>query len=188
MPMRYAHEPDVLHDLQIDGDDVDTVDRVVRLENALADAFDAKVGRRFDTGPLTEMRVMVGRQSDLLILHSGVYSVSAITQGTQPVDAEDWQYAFTTVEGISYGVQRTEGEWVGAIEVTAVWADGPMAVVPEDVRHAITLLTVKEYRRMTSSPTEQVGPDGMIVSTPSGWNDPTVKAAIEAHTLTRILV
>lgn len=188
MPMRYAHEPDVLHDLQIEPDDTDTIDRVVRLENALADAFDAKVGRRFDTGPLTEMRVLVGRQSDLLILHSGVRSISTIMQGTQPVDAEDWQYAFTTVEGISYGVQRTTGEWVGAVEVTAQWADGPAASVPKDVRHALTLLTVKEYRRLTSSPTEQVGPDGMIVSTPSGWNDPTVKAAIEAHTLTRILV
>src|SRR5690606_38191045 len=98
MPMRYAHEPDVLHDLQIEPDDTDTIDRVVRLENALADAFDAKVGRTFMG---TEMRVLVGRQSDLLILHSGVYSVSAITQGTQPVDAEDWQYAFTTVGGIS---------------------------------------------------------------------------------------
>lgn len=188
MPMRYAHEPDVLHDLQIEPDDTDTIDRVVRLENALADAFDAKVGRRFDTGPLTEMRVMVGRQSDLLILHSGVRSISTITHRGAVVPADEWSLAFTGVDGISYGVQRTEGEWVGAIEVTAQWADGPAASVPEDVRHAITLLTVKEYRRMTSSPTEQVGPDGMIVSTPSGWNDPTVKAAIEAHTLTRILV
>src|SRR5690606_5773847 len=186
MAMRYGHEPDVLHVLQIEPDDTDTIDRVVRLEDALADAFDAKVGRTFVGGPVTEMRVLVGRQSDLLILHSGVYSVSAITQGTQPVDAEDWQYAFTTVEGISYGVQRTTGEWVGAVEVTAQWADGPMAVVPEDVRHAITLLTVKEYRRLTSSADDMVGQDAL--PTPSGWNDPTVKAAIEAHSLTRILV
>lgn len=184
--MRYAHEPDVLHDLQIDGDDVDTVDRVVRLENALADAFDAKVGRTFVGGPVTEMRVLVGRQSDLLILHSGVRSISTIMQRGAVVPADEWSLAFTGVDGISYGVQRTTGEWVGAVEVSAQWADGPMTAVPDDVRHALTLLTVKEYRRLTSSADDMVGQDAL--PTPSGWNDPTVKAAIEAHTLTRILV
>src|SRR5690606_42141496 len=98
MAMRYGHEPDVLHVLQIEPDDTDTIDRVVRLENALADAFDAKVGRTVVGGPVPEMRVLVGRQSDLLILHSGVYSVSAITQGMPPSDAQYWQYAFTTTQ------------------------------------------------------------------------------------------
>lgn len=199
MPMIYANQSDVLSDLQIDPNtDIDAVERVIRLENALVEAFNHKVGHSFGKDATPQTRTIKGRNSSMLILHSGVVSIVAVTvdgkwdgfdyTGVKEVDPENWVLAFITHDGIAYGLHRDNADWTGPVHVTAVWADQGADDVPEDVKNALTVLTVKEYRRSTSSPTDQIGPDGLMVSAPSGWSDPTVKEAINAHTLTRIIV
>ena len=200
MPMRYADQTDVLAHLKITDTNVTAVDRVTRLENALAEAFDRRIGRTFGTTPIPEARTLDGHDSSVLVIATGIVSVSGVRAdhgvwdgaawtGFTDLTADEYRLTYRDVDGISYGLERTSGvAWIGPVEVTGVWPDQGGASVPLDVAEAMTLLTVKEYRRLTSSPSEQVGPDGQIIVTPSGWNDPTVKAAIEAHRVVQVIV
>jgi hypothetical protein len=188
MPMRYAREADVLHDLQIEPDDTATITRVVQIENALADAFTAKTGVVWISPTEPVARTFAGLHTDVMVIHQGVRDVTGITLRDTALTADDWTYTFLGDDGLAYGLYLESGYWHGPVTITGVWGDQGGDAVPDDVAHALTVLTVKEYRRMTSSPTDQIGPDGFVVSAPSGWNDPTVKEAIAAHALTRIIV
>jgi hypothetical protein len=200
MPMIYAHQPDVLAHLKIAGADVAAIDRVTRLENALVIAFDHLTGTSYGTAPLAETRIVDGRTSSVLVLSPGVVSVSGVRAdngiwdgttwtGLTALDPDEYFLTFTDADGVSYGLERVGGSvWVGPVAVTAVWSDQGAGGVPPDVREALTLLTVKEYRRLHTSPSEQIGPEGQVVPAPSGWNDPSVQRAIDAHRIVRVIV
>jgi hypothetical protein len=198
--MRYATTDDVLSHLKINASNTAVVDRVTRLENALADAFDAKTGRSFGVAPTPEARMVDGRQSSVLVIQSGIVSVAGVKAdngvwdgaawtGLTDLAADEYRLTFTDVDGTSYGIERTTGvAWIGPVEVTGVWPDQGTDDVPADVAEAVTYLTVKQYRRLTASPSDQVGPDGMAVPTPHGWDDPLVVMALAAHTVTQVIV
>lgn len=199
MPMRYAHQDDVLAHLRIEETDTDAIEPLVRLENGLADAFDGKVGRSFGETVEPSTREVRGLSSEVLVIGAGIRSIAGIEvdgtwDGAAWVDGvalgtEAWRPWAVSPDGVIYAIERLGGPyWTRTVRVTGVWADQPDGTVPDDVREALTTLTVKEYRRRTSSPSEQIGPDGLMVPAPSGWNDPTVQAAIERHTVTRLLV
>lgn len=200
MPMRYATQDDVLAHLKISASDTAKVDRVTRLENALADAFDGKTGRAFGTAPTPEARMIAGGESSVLVFPNGIVSVSGVKAdngvwdgtawtGLTDLTSDEYRLTFTDIDGISYGLDRTSGvAWIGPVEVTGVWPDQGAEDVPLDVAEAMTKLVVDEYRRLTSSPSDQVGPDGMTVQLPNGWKNPLVIAAIERHRVTRLLV
>lgn len=199
MPMRYADQATVLSLLRLTGDDTDAVTHLVALENGLAATFDGLTGRTFGTSATPEARTVAAYASDVLPLTDGVRTVSGVAVDGAwdgglwadetvlgPADYRLWP---VDRDGVAYGLLRTDGSlWSGAVRVTALWADQADGTVPPDVVLTLTTLTVKEYRRQTSSPSEQVGPDGQIVSTPSGWNDPGVKAVVARHTLVRLVV
>lgn len=200
MPMRYADQTDVLTHLKIDAGNSTLVDRVTRLENALAEALDGKMGRSFGTAPTPVARLVGGGDSTVLVFTRGIVSVTAVRADNGAWDGTAWT-GFTTLasdeyrlihtdpDGISYGLERANGAvWAGPVEVTGVWPDQGTAAVPLDVAEAMTKLVVDEYRRLTSSPSDQVGPDGMTVQLPNGWKNPLVLAAIERHTVTGLLV
>ena len=200
MPMRYATPDDVLAHLKIPASDTAKVDRVTRLENALAEAFDARTGRSFGVAPDPQARRVDGREASGLVIQTGIVSVTGVRAdngtwdgaafvGLTDLVSDEYRLVYTDTDGISYGIERTSGvAWIGPVEVTGVWPDQGTLSVPADIAEAMTLLTVKEYRRLTSSPSEQVGPDGQIIPTPSGWKDPSVLAAIDAHTVTQVIV
>lgn len=200
MPMRYADQTDVLTHLKIDAGNATLVDRVTRLENALAASLDGKMGRSFGTAPTPVTRLVDGRDSTVLVFTHGIVSVTAVRAdngswdgtawtGFTDLASDEYRLTYNDPDGISYGLERTSGvAWVGPVEVTGVWPDQGTADVPLDLAEAMTKLTVDEYRRLTSSPSDQVGPDGMAVPLPNGWNNPLVQSAIEHHRVTRLLV
>lgn len=200
MPMRYATPDDVLAHLKIPASDTAKVDRVTRLENALAEAFDAKTGRSFGVAPDPQARMVDGRDSSVLVIQTGIVSVTGVRAdngtwdgaafvGLTDLVSDEYRLVYTDTDGISYGIERTTGvAWIGPVEVTGVWPDQGTDDVPADVAEAVTYLTVKQYRRLTASPSDQVGPDGMAVPTPHGWDDPLVVMALAAHTVTQVIV
>jgi hypothetical protein len=199
MPMRYAPQPDVLAHLNINTSSSEAIARVTALENGLADAFDAKVGRSFGVAPVAAERTITAPGvSTLLVVLGGIRSVTGITTGgtwdgamwltPEILDADDYALWATDRDGISYGIESFIGAWVGPVHVTGIWADQSTESVPADIREAMTFLTVRQYRRLTASPTDLVGPDGMTVPTPHAWDDPLVKTAIERHRLVEVVI
>lgn len=214
--MRYANEADVLHHLNLDSgnpEHADRIERVTRLENGLCDAFDEKVGRSFGTAPVAETRtVSVGSlvwsptvttmlgldRSPRLVAHTGIRSlVSVEVDGSwdgaawidgETLTADDYRLVLTGRDGLSWAIDRIGGSWSGVVRVTAVWDDQVTDGVPDDVREALTFITVDEYRVRTSSPAGEIGPDGMTVPTRNPWKYESVKAAIERHRLVQVIV
>lgn len=192
--MRYAHQPDVLTHLKVKDDDAETVARLIRLENGLAASFDAKCGRTFgETTVPAQVRLATGYATDLLLLPTGIARIDEVeisdplTGDSRILDAAEWLPWGSDGEGNTVGLLRTNGTWYGLrAGITGLWGDQDVeGLVPDDVREAMTTLVVKEHRRRTSSPSEQIGPDGLVVPAPSGWNDPTVQVAIIAHRVSR---
>lgn len=199
MPMRYADESDVLAHLKIAGTNTDAIARVTGLENGLADAFDAKIGRTFGTAPVAETRtVQAPGVSSVLVVPSGIRSITGIVTGGTwngtawingtTLTTDQYGLWLTGTDGVAYGVVSYIGDWYGAVRITGIWADQVTAGVPNDIREAVTFLTVRQYRRLTASPSDMVGPEGMTVPTPHAWDDPMVQAAIERHRLVQVVV
>lgn len=195
--MRYAHQPDVLTHLKVKEEDVETIERLVRLEHGLAAQFDHATGRRFgETTVAPQLRIVQGFATDLLMLPAGIARVDEVeisdphylTSSTRVLDASEWLLWGSDADGNALALLRTDGQWWTGLQiaVTGLWADQDVeGLVPDDVREAMTTLVVKEYRRRTSSPTDQIGPDGLVVPAPSGWNDPMVKTTIAHHRVVR---
>ena len=198
--MRYANPDDVLRHLELSapGDDVQIAE-VERVENALADVFDDAIGRTFGIAAVAETRETVLPQAtSRLIAATGIRTVTAIeTGGTwdgsawqdgDTVPATDYRLTLLDHSGLYWGIDRLNGGWSGTVRVTATWGDQPEVLVPDDVSAALTFLTVRQMRRLTSSPQELVGPDGFAIPTPHGWDDPLVKKAIDRHTVKRLVL
>lgn len=193
--MRYAHQSDVLALLKIKEPDAEIIDRVIRLENGLAEVFDERCGRSFGsalTDPIS--RVIVPAGGPYLLLPIGIYDVTQIRyldslNAWQVVDPASLFYVLWGQgrDGAYQSILLPNGNWAAGdpIEVTGHWADRDYESVPEDVVQAMTFITVRQYRRQTASPTEMIGPDGLYVPAPHAWDDPMVKGAIRRHGVRR---
>ena len=216
MPMRYANEPDVLSQLRLDTGDPDAaanIERVTRLENGLCDAFDEKIDRTFGTAPVAETRVLtVGAsrwsptvtamlgldQSPRLVTHTGIRSLDSIDvdgewDGAAWIDGEtltaaDYRLVLTDRNGVSWAIDRIGGSWRGVVRVTAIWDDQVTEAVPDDVREALTFITVDQYRTEKASPAGDIGPDGLTVRPRNPWSFELVKEAVNRHRLVEIAV
>jgi hypothetical protein len=201
MPMRYAHREDVLHQCELDPEDPEhegDILRVERLENGLCLAFDQKVGHSFGVDPLPETRVVQGLGTDLLALgYPGARAIASIAvggrwDGVSWLDETlllptDWMRmrAERDGEGSVVTIRLMDGIWTGSVRVTAVWADQTLKEVPDDVREALTWLTVEEYRTRNASPAGFIGPEGLMIPTRNPWNFQLVKSAIAHHRVRR---
>lgn len=204
MPLRYANEPDVLGQLGVTNPGTE-YDRLVRLENGLCDTFDHKAGRSFGVAPVAETRDVSAWASGTypnaftsrLILETPIRTVTRIEidgiwngiawTGGSVLAAGDYWLTHHTDEG-SYAIDLDSGHWYGTARVTGVWADQPTAGVPDDVREALTFITLDEYRARNASPAGEIGPDGLMVRVRNPWRFELVRTAIERHQITRILV
>lgn len=196
MAFRYANQDDVFRELEIDDADMALVGQLERMEAALSMAFDNKIGRSFGDEPVASTRVIergCGRDGVVVLQRPAraIESVSAggrwdgsTWDGDEPV--ENWYPVFDR-EGLIYGI-ATNGNVTGSVRVTAIWASDPVANVPDDVAHCLTWLTIRQYRRLTASPNELVGPEGFTVPTPHAWDDPMVKEIIAKYRVVEVIV
>ena len=195
MAFRYANQSDVMHELQVEVGDTDVIDRLDRLENALADAFDSKIGRSFGDAGATEARVVdVKRGACDAVLQHPARSVSSVAHGgtwngsswDDEKTLTGWYAVYNDADEI-HGL-RLNGGWPGSVRVTAVWASASDLAVPGDVSHCLTWLTIRQYRRETSSPQELVGPEGFTIPTPHAWDDPMVVEIIKKYRVVEVIV
>lgn len=198
MAFRYANRDDVLTELDIDGDDVGNqhvISQIERMEAALSSAFDHKVGRSFGEPAVpSTRRVAVGRRDGIAILQRPARVVNSVHSGGQ-WDGDEWigeqevtgWYSVYNSDHLIYGLKRNAG-WDGDIRVTAVWGSDSGEDVPDDVSHALTWLTIRQYRRMTATPHELVGPEGFTAPTPHAWDDPMVKGIIAKYRVVEVIV
>lgn len=190
MPMRYANENDVLTQLGMTRLDAGYA-RLVRVENGLCNTFDAKTGRSFGVTPVPEWRTVNvlanGTYAWRIVLETPVRRVLAVE--IDGVEVPDDRYHITnTVRGVSYMINLSAAFWGGDVRIRAIWADQPEFDVPDDVREALTFLTVDTWRLQEASPSGLIGPEGMSVRPRNPWNFETVTTAIERHQVARILV
>lgn len=199
MELRYANAHDVMKELSIDPDDLAQeaeVALIERMELALASAFDSKVGRSFgEVGVPSTRSVRVGLGASVAVLQKPAREIVGIAHGGSwdgniwagEVMEDAWHDVFES-DGLIYGVERTSGSWPRSIRVTANWASDSTEAVPDDVSHVLTWLTIRQYRRVTASPSELVGPEGFTVPTPHAWDDPMVQEVIKKYRVVEVLV
>lgn len=197
MPFRYANQSDVLTNLRESATNTVLLDYLYRIENALADVFDHKVGRSFGVAAVPSNRtIVIGREADTLVLARPARSITGIAHGgtfaggtwaDETLEAE-WHERYGH-DGLIYGVERVTGYWPNRVRVTAIWANDPEAVVPDDVKHALTIATIKQYRRETATPnSDMLGPEGFGIPAPDPWNDAQVKATIDKYRVVEVIV
>ena len=197
MPFRYANETDVLANLREVAGNTVLLEYLYRIENALADVFDHKVGRSFGVAAAPSTRSFaVGYGTPTLVMERPARSIVSVAHGGT-FDGSVW--ADETVEsywherfnrdGLVYGIGRADGNWPALVRVTAVWASDPSAEMPDDVKHALTIATIKQYRKETSTPgADLLGPEGFAVPAPDPWNDAQVKATIDKYRVVEVIV
>lgn len=197
MPMRYADQDAVIAHLRIKPEDTAAIERAVEVENGLAETFDGMTGRSFGEAPVAQTRTFDGCRNSVLVIPSGIRSVERIEiagtwdgtawQDGDEIDPKSYRVLMQDRDGVAYGIAGVDRYWDGPVRVTGIFADQDTEAVPADVVEALTMATVKEYRRLTSSPQEMVGPDGMTIPTPSGLDDPQFKAAVARYRLVEVI-
>lgn len=195
MPFRYANQADVLANLREVAGNTALLDYLYRMENALADVFDHKIGRSFGVAAVPSTRVIVGQPGDTFVMARPARSIVSIAHGgtfaggvwAGETIEDEWHEHYGR-DGLIYTVERVSGYWPNRVRVTAIWASDSESVVPADVQHALTLATVKQYRKETSTPgADLLGPEGFGVPAPDPWNDAQVKAVIDKYYVVNIL-
>lgn len=201
MEMIYADRDDVLAQLKLDLENPDhaaQIARVERLENGLSAAFDEKVGTSFGLPPEPETRTVYGDGGHLLKLEPRARSIESVAiggawDGTSWADETvlelgDWLNVEQVDRGVPMviAIEAVDGVWVGPVRITATWDDQPIDEVPDDVREALTFITVDEYRMRNASPAGEIGPDGLVIPVRNPWRYELVKAAIRRHRVRRV--
>ncbi|MDQ3541812.1 MAG: hypothetical protein M3440_14120 [Chloroflexota bacterium] len=198
MPMRYAHRDDVLNQLRLDpgiAADTAAIARVERLEHAIADTIDARVGHGFGVAPAPEARAIDHwRATGTFVFNTPARSVTSVSVGGITLSADSWEVRHVDGDGLIWAIASTGTgtvwSWYGAspVMITGIWADQPVADVPNDIREAVTFIAVDEYRTRNASPAGEIGPDGLIVQVRNPWRFSMVESAIERHRVVRMLV
>jgi hypothetical protein len=192
MPMRYAVQADVLRDLKIKETDTAAIAEVVRIENAICANLDRKMGRSFGTPSAVTVRIEA-RDSLTLLLPYPFRDVQSVTLDGEVLAGTDWEPWFVGPDGAT-AIRLTSTAvwpWYGVVEVSGIPYDAPIEVttqadIPVDISVVAGLLTADHYRIAHSSPTNEMGPDGLVTGmTRNLWNYQIVKEAIRAHQVRR---
>ena len=187
----------VVRHLALTNDDrhVEDIQHLIRVENALADVFEDRCGRTFGEAEiLPKVRRIITQGGNILTTTISLQSVVSIQSvptylmdEPRVVESDRWFPWGMAADGGYVGVVMAggwpEGVW---IDIEAYWSDQGVIGIPADVREAMTLLTIKTWRRYKSSPLEVVGGDIVAVPTPDGWNDSLVKNSIARLSLIHI--
>lgn len=212
MVMRYADEVAVLAQLKLsvtDPDDAAAITRARNLEEGLCLTLDEKLGASFGVAPVAETRTIEASSArglyewtsssdaSRLILTTPVRSITGIVTGGS-WNGTAWingaalttdQYRLTHLDryGLYYAIESVFGSWSGVVRVTGVWGDQPTAVVPADVREAMTFIVAETYRMQHASPADEIGPDGMAVKPRNPWSYEQPKAVVSRYQTVRVL-
>ena len=218
MPMRYANEDDVLNQLRKTADDAEYARLVrlenglcdmldhktgtsfgtapVAETRSVSLEFGVGVGYGYSPSPVYYWTPLRGG-SHRLVLDTPLRSLTGIeTGGTwngatwddgTALTTDEYRLTNQTDQG-SYAIDLVSGTWGGVVRITGIWGDQATETVPDDVREAMTFLTINEWHQRNASPFGQIGPDGILVTPRNPWGFEVVKAAIDRHRVVEVLV
>lgn len=182
------------------------MDRLAAIDDEISRTIDLKCGRSFGGTAVEETRAVEPSGDVLLYLPTPIRSISAVAiTGTIPETLVVGDGTSTTHQ-VTRAVATVNGEWRalrridGAtfpfpglgwqqVEVTAVWADtAPGGTVPSEIVAAATFIVADEWRLRQSSPSGEIGPDGMTVRPRNPWKFTLVEEAIAKWRVAKVPV
>lgn len=200
--MGYANLPAAMAQLglsETDPDHNELIGRLAQVDDEVSRMIDLKTGRSFG-GTLAS----VARQVPLphtawnrvLVLPYAVRAVSVIALTgpyAETLAPTDWALCMGTEQTSDYhAVERIDGgTWpmrgYGQVcTVTGNWSDlSDGQVVPDEIIAAATFLTCDEWRLRESSPSGEIGADGLTIRPRNPWNYQVVKLAIDRYAVAR---
>lgn len=181
MPMRYAVLADVLRDLKLSEskpEHASAIAEVIRIENAICLNLDRRMGRSFGVPSARTVKLIVQAVYPLLLLPYPFREVTSVTVEGEVLDGAAWEPWMQGPD--DWSALRLTGStsyWYGLIEVTGISYDAPVEVteVAIDISVAAGFLTAEQYRINHSSPTSEIGMEGLALPTRNPWNFQIVK-------------
>lgn len=177
----------------VDADD-DDITLLGEIDEEMSRLFELKTGRIWGGTATPAAKTVDGPAagySDILMLPVPVRSVTTVAiTGDSPetLASDDWVLWQQTREGDYHAIKRIDGGWFprrngkDRVTVTGVWSDTASgATVPAEIAAACTFVVVETFRQKKSSPSGEVGPDGMTIRPRNPWNFEQVKESIAKY-------
>lgn len=172
------------------------IGRLAQVDDEVARMIDLKTGRSFGgtAAPLArQVPLPPSPWCRVLSLPFAVRSVSAIALAgpvAETLTSDDWALCLgTEMTGDYHGIERIDGGWPvrgygQTCTVTGVWSDQADGQdVPPEIVAAATFLTCDEWRLRESSPSGEIGADGLTIRPRNPWNYQIVKLAIDRYSV-----
>lgn len=199
--MAYCDLESAMRQLDLDGnnpDDADDITFLAGIDEEISRTFELKTGRKWGGTSTPTTRTVNHVQtapSDLLLLHAPVRSVtSVVIIGNSPetLPATDYMPWMVTGAGDAFALRRiANGYWpiqngVDQVTVTGVWSDEASGEpAPGEIIDAVTFVVVETFRQRKSSPTGEIGPDGLTLRPRNPWVFITVMEAIKMYAVAK---
>lgn len=171
------------------------IGRLAQVDDEVSRLIDLKTGRSFGGNAGSLARQVPPPPSPwnrILSLPFAVRSVTAIELAGPVVETlapGDWALCIgTELTGDYHGIERIDGGvWPVAgygqiVTVTGLWSDqADGQPVPPEIVAAATFLACDEWRLRESSPSGEIGADGLTIRPRNPWNYQIVKLAIDRY-------
>lgn len=176
-------------------DDANDIALLAEIDEEISRTLGLKTGRKWGGTATTTARIVdrrSGSYGDILLLPSPVRSVSSVSiigDSPETVPSTDYVLWNVTKDGDAHALKRTlNGYWpiqdngVDRVVVTAVWSDESSGEgAPQEIVDAATFVAVETFRQRKSSPTGEIGPDGLTMRPRNPWRFETVQEAIKKY-------
>lgn len=181
----------------VDGDD-DDITLLGEIDVEISRLFELKCGRVWGGSGSATAKTVDGAAagwSDVLMLPvpaRSITSVAIVGDSPETLASDDWVLWLGTREGDYKAIKRIDGGWfprrngIDRVTVTGVWSDTASGVsVPAEIQDACTFVVVETFRQRKSSPSGELGPDGLTIRPRNPWNYQNVIEAIDKYKAAR---
>lgn len=198
--MGYADLDSAIAQLGLSETDTDhnlLIGRLAQVDDEVSRMIDLKTGRSFGgTASAVARQIPLPHSSGnrILTLPYAVRSVSAIALAgpwVETLTVADWALCMgTELTGDYHAIERIDGgTWPcrgygQTCTVTGNWSDqSDGADVPDEIIAAATFLVCDEWRLRESSPSGEIGADGLTIRPRNPWAYQIVKLAIDRYSV-----
>ena len=198
--MGYADLDSAIAQLGLSETDTDhnlLIGRLAQVDDEVSRMIDLKTGRSFGgTASAVARQIPLPHSSGnrILTLPYAVRSVSAIALAgpwVETLTSVDWALCMgTELTGDYHAIERIDhGTWPPrgygqTCTITGNWSDqSDGADVPDEIIAAATFLVCDEWRLRESSPSGEIGADGLTIRPRNPWNFQIVKLAIDRYSV-----
>lgn len=185
-----------------EADDASDIDLLEAIDEEISRTLELKCGRVFGGVAAATAKTIDGAEagySDILLLPVPVRSVTTVGivgDSAESLSSGDYVLWMPTREtGDYFALKRIDGGYwprrsgINRVTVTAVWSDTAAGgTVPAEIVDAATFITVETFRQRKSSPTGEIGPDGLTFRPRNPWGFTVVTEAINRYKVAKARV